>query len=181
MKKFVLLPLFALTISVLSYAVADAGDFVVNRQAAKRFATMPEDGAFPEGITVNPANGDIYVGTFNGADSKIFLFNKQGKLIAQTGVLGAGILGLAFGPDEMIYYCAIGEPSQIQRIDASLDGSPEVVADVPLIPPNVAAGPNDLTFNIHDDLFFSDSFQGAIFRIEDPANNCPGCLVISVI
>lgn len=81
----------------------------------------------------------------------------------------------------MIYYCAIGEPSQIQRIDASLDGSPEVVADVPLIPPNVAAGPNDLTFNIHDDLFFSDSFQGAIFRIEDPANNCPGCLVIPVI
>lgn len=87
MKKFVLLPLFALTISVLSYAVADAGDFVVNRQAAKRFATMPEDGAFPEGITVNPANGDIYVGTFNGADSKIFLFNKQGSSLRRREYL----------------------------------------------------------------------------------------------
>jgi DNA-binding beta-propeller fold protein YncE len=73
------------------------------------------------------------------------------------------------------------------------DSSLEDVADVPLIsaPPdrtvdnpdgsvdtitfgNFAPAPNDLTFSSTGDLYFSDSFQGAIFKIADPAGNCPG-------
>lgn len=189
----------ALTISVAGVATAAAQGFLVDRQAAKRFATMPAGAPFPEGVTANPGNGDIYVSTFNGPDSRILRFDKTGALIAQTGALGAPILGLAFGADGKVYYCNVGNfvglASKIQRIDADLDeGSIADVANVPAIgaPADLTVGnpdgsadvidfgdfaavPNDLTFNGAGDLFFSDSFQGAVFRIDDPAaNTCPG-------
>ncbi len=93
-------------------------------------------------------------------------------------------------------------PSRIQRIDTDLTGPAEDVAIIASVagggggigaPPdrevgnpdgsmdvidfgNFAAAPNDLTFNSKGDLFVSDSFQGAVFKIKDPTkaqNVCP--------
>lgn len=199
MRKSFLILILALAVSLGNIATTNAQGFTVDRQAAKRFATMPDGAPFPEGITANPANGDIYVSAFYGTDSKIVRFDKTGQLISQTGVLGAPILGLAFGPDGKVYYCNVGNfvgaASKIQRIDADLDEAS--IADVATVPSigapanrvvmnpdtssdeisfgNFAAVPNDLTFNSAGDLLFSDSFQGAVFKIDDAVNNtCPG-------
>lgn len=199
MKRPILFLILAVALSAANVAPAAAQGYLVDRQAAKRFAAMPDGARFPEGITANPANGDIYVGTFDDADSRILRFDKTGRLISQTGALGAPILGLAFGPDGKVYYCNVGNfvgaPSKIQRIDADLDESSIAdVANVPFVdaPANrvvenpdtsldeiqfgvIAAVPNDLTFNSVGDLFFSDSFQGAVFKIDDAVNNtCVG-------
>lgn len=197
MRRSILFAILALAVSAAGIATANAQGFTVDRQAAKRFATMPDGAPFPEGITANPANGDIYVSTFNGPNSVILRFDKTGQLISQTGALGAPILGLAFGPDGKVYFCNVGNfvgtASKIQRIDADLDAAS--IADVGTVPAigapanrvvgnpdtstdeisfgNFAAVPNDLTFNSAGDLFFSDSFQGAVFRIDDAANG--GC------
>ena len=209
MRKFFLLPLLAFATLAVNAATADA-QFLVNREAAKRFATIPpsvapEDGLFfPEGITANPANGDIYVSTFNAPTieveepvNKIFRFDSTGQFISESVDLVAPILGLAFGPDGKIYFCFVGDftgqGSQIKRISADLTTIQDV-ANIPGIgaPPDRVVGnpdtstdtiefgdfarvPNALTFNSSGVLFISDSFQGAIFRIDDVVGSpCPG-------
>ena len=195
MRKFFLLPLLAFATLAVNAATADA-QFLVNREAAKRFATMPAGAEFPEGTTADGA-GNIYVGTFKDATSRIVKFDPAGNLLADSGPLGAPILGLAFGPDDKIYYCYVGDftatGSQIKRISADLT-TIEDVADIPGIGPppdrvvdnpdgsmdtiefgQAARVPNGLTFDSSGDLFISDSFQGAIFRIDDAAGSpCPG-------
>ena len=175
---------------------------VVKPNAAKRFATMPENAPFPEGIAVNPYNRNVIVGTFVfGADNYLVRFSKTGRVLANINVGAAPVLGLAYNPDDgKVYICrpsALIEapPSLIQRIDAnfvdvsSLRTVAEVVppvfapADREVVNPdgstdiimfgNGAAAPNAITFSDDGDLYFSDSFQGAVFRIEDPATNCP--------
>ena len=202
MRKFFLIPLLALATLAVNAATADA-QFLVGREAATRFATLPEIADFPEGITVNPANGDIYVGTFDfGGDNFLVRFDKTGQFISRTADLVAPILGLAFGPDGKIYFCFVGDftgqGSQIKRISADL-ATIEDVANIPGIgaPSDrivdnpdgstdriifgdtdlgfIARVPNALTFNSSGDLFISDSFQGAIFRIDGVAGNtCAG-------
>jgi sugar lactone lactonase YvrE len=166
------------------FNVARADEKVtVEPKAAKVFAVMPEGIPFPEGITINPDNGDVIVSTFSfNPPHWLVRFSKKGKLIAVADLGPAPLLGLAYNPDDgMIYICtaadlAVGAgASRIQRIDAGfVDASTlEDVADVPDISAAPSA-PNDLTFDSMGDLYFSDSFQGAIFKIEDPAGSCPG-------
>ncbi|HWV88716.1 MAG TPA: hypothetical protein VNZ59_01425, partial [Burkholderiales bacterium] len=54
------------------------------RGKASLFATLPDGVRFPEGITANPASGDIFVGTFDGGtpNNKLLRFNRHGKLEA---------------------------------------------------------------------------------------------------
>jgi DNA-binding beta-propeller fold protein YncE len=133
-----------------------------------------------------------------GITNFLMRFDKRGRLVAKKSFGAAPLLGLAYNPaDGMIYLCNFGA-SQIQRIAADFDSasSVEVVANVPGIgaPDDLTVGnpdgssdeivfgsnsfpaPNDLTFDSAGNLYFSDSFQGAIFRIDDPsddANTCP--------
>src|SRR5262245_7025157 len=58
------------------------------------FAVLPDGVSLPEGITANPANGDIYVSTFS-APSKLLRYNRHGRLLAQR-TFGAPLLGLEF-------------------------------------------------------------------------------------
>jgi hypothetical protein len=62
---------------------------------------------------------------------------------------------------------SIGAPAD--RIVGNPDGSSDTIEFG-----NFGRAPNDLTFDTNGDLYFSDSFQGAVFRIADPASNCPG-------
>jgi hypothetical protein len=197
MKKF---SVFAALVSLViaSHGEARASEeIIVQRHAAERFVTLPDGVRFPEGITANPKTEEIYVATFDlGPNSnKLLRFNKQGQLVAERDFGGTPLLGLQFSHwDNKVYICNFGA-SKIQRIAAKFDGLTEIedVASIPAIGPppdprkvdnpdmmsqdtiifgsNGFPAPNALTFDRHGNLYVSDSFQGAIFRI-DHAHKC---------
>ncbi len=147
---------------------------------------------------------------FDGSSNEtnvLLRFDKNGKLVAQRDFGNIPLLGLAFnGRDNMVYICSVGNfqgvPSKIQRIAADFTDTTTVedVAVIPNIgaPPdrvvgnpdgsqdtilfgNVAAVPNALAFGYKEKaLFVSDSFQGAIFRIDDPSTCDTPCNVATV-
>lgn len=181
---------------------ADEQRVIIEPQAAGEFAALPDDLRFPEGITANPANGDIYVSTFDpGATNSLLRYNKNGRLIARNDLSGpTPLLGLAFNvKDQKVYITSVGDftgtGSRIVRIAADFNSSTaaENVADIPAVGPpsprvvpnpdtsqdvitfgGFARVPNALAFNSNGDLFVSDSFQGAIFRI-NAAHTCGPC------
>ena len=162
------------------------------------FAVLPDGVSLPEGITANPANGDIYVSTFTGP-SKLLRYNRQGKLIAQRD-FGAPLLGLEFDRARgKVYITNVGDfagtGSKIQRVAADLSQL-EDVATIPPIgapAPRIAGNPdgssdtitfgsgarvpNALVFDKSGNLYISDSFQGAVFKITNPSGCTPGCSV----
>jgi DNA-binding beta-propeller fold protein YncE len=166
------------------------------------FAVLPEGVKFPEGITANPRNGDIYVGTFEGgAQNKLLRFDRRGRLEATRNFGITPLLGLEFdGINRKVYIANVGNfvglASKIQRIAANFnDGTAiEDVAVIPLVnAPNPrtvgnpdgsfdqiffgtgALVPNAMVLNrAGNQLYVSDSFQGAIFRISNPAT-CDPC------
>src|SRR5262245_20351384 len=73
MKTFsVFAALVSLVIASHSKLLASE-DIIVQREAAERFATLPDGVRFPEGITANPWTGEIYVATFDlGPNSTSF-------------------------------------------------------------------------------------------------------------
>lgn len=204
MKKF---SVFAAIVSlvIVSHGGAGAGDVVIVKpEAARRFAVLPDGVRFPEGIAANPKTGEIYVGTFDfGPNSnKLLRFNKYGELVAQRDFAGTPLLGLQFNPwDNKVYICNFGA-SKIQRIAAKFDNTTEIedVASIPGIgaPPdrtvdnpdgshdtimfgsNSFPSPNAITFDRYGNLYISDSFQGAIFRIKNAHWCSPPCEVSTV-
>lgn len=196
--------------AILSFVIVFAGEawasegIIVKREAAQLFARLPEGVRFPEGITANQANGDIFVSTFDfGPNSnKLLRFRKNGELLAQRDFGGTPLLGLEFNPvDNKVYICNFGA-SKIQRIAADFNETTAIedVANIPGIgaPPNRLVdnpdgsqdtiifgsnnfpAPNALTFNSSGHLFVSDSFQGAIFRINSVATCTTPCPVTTV-
>lgn len=158
------------------------------------FATLPAGVRFPEGITANPATGDVYVATFDFGPNpnKLLRYSRHGQLLGSREV-ATPMLGLAFGPSDSKVYITNFNQSKIQRVAADLDGAIEDVATLPSIgaPANrseanpdgskdtIAFGSggfpagNAMVFSRNGNLFVSDSFQGAIHRID----NAQGCIV----
>ena len=182
--------------TVFALGVAHAGDDLVrDRTAVIQFATLPDGVRYPEGITVNPATGDLFVATFDFGPNanKLMRFTKNGKLVAVRDFGGTPMLGLAFDPAQGKVYILNMGASKVQRIPAHFDASTPV-EDVATVP-NIGApgqrtsanpdGSNDITtfgstgfpapnamvFDRSGNLYLSDSFQGAIFRID----NAKGC------
>ena len=197
-----------LSVSLLACSAAQHHKTTAYHTKAQPFATLPDGLAFPEGIAINPSTGDIYVSTFSFAGNNTVLrYDKTGELLAQIDFAKTPLLGLAFNPaDEMVYICntgdLVGDKSRIQRVaaDFSADSTVEEVAAIPHIgapgPRTVnnpdgskdtldfgdnAAAPNAMAFNKAGDLFISDSFQGAVFKIENVANCKTQCAVTTVI
>jgi DNA-binding beta-propeller fold protein YncE len=156
------------------------------------FATLPAGVRFPEGITANPRTGDVYVATFDFGPNpnKLLRYSRHGQLVGMRD-LAAPVLGLAFGPrDGKVYLTNFGA-SKIQRVAADLDDPIEDVATLPSIgaPPsrsednpdgssdtivfgsNAFPAANAMVFDRSGNLYVSDSFQGAIYRI-DNAQHC---------
>ncbi|HSD44490.1 MAG TPA: SMP-30/gluconolactonase/LRE family protein [Burkholderiales bacterium] len=174
------------------------------------FATLPASVRFPEGITANPRTGEIFVATFDfGPNSnKLLRFSRHGKLIASRDFGGTPLLGLAFNREDRKVYIAnptmlTGAPdSKIQRINADFDETTPIV-DVAFIPkigapaPRVAgnpdgsqdvitfgsgaAVPNAMVFDSKGGLYVSDSFQGAVFWIDNAAGCATPCPVTTVV
>jgi hypothetical protein len=176
---------------------------VQNPLAAERFATLPPEADFPEGITADPASGDLFVGTFDvkpdGSGTNFLLrFDRRGRLKAQLALGLIPTTGLAFNPaDRKVYFARpgalFGAPSLIQRIPASFDAM-TAIEDVVTIPnlaappprtertldgqaitatfPDSIPAPNGLAFGQVAGatvLMITDSLQGAVFALADPA------------
>ena len=91
------------------------------------FAVLPAGITNPEGITANPANGDIYVSTFV-APFKLLRFDRHGRLLAQLD-FGQPLLGLEFRNNK-VYICNVGNfvgaPSKVQRVNPDLTNLEDV-------------------------------------------------------
>ena len=197
--------LLLLVVVIVGEAWGDEG-IIVKREAAQRFATLPAGVRFPEGITANPSTGDVYVGTFDFGPNpnKLLRFNKEGKLVAQRDFGGTPLLGLEFNPrDNKVYICNFGA-SKIQRIAANFTAA-TLIEDVAVIPGTLDVGappnrlvdnpdgsqdeitfgnafpaPNALVFDSAGNLYVSDSFQGAIFKIASAHTCATPCSVTTV-
>jgi hypothetical protein len=66
-----------------------------DRGKAELFATLPEGARFPEGITANPASGDIFVGTFDAGapNNQLLRFDRHGRLEASRAFGTTPLLG----------------------------------------------------------------------------------------
>jgi len=208
MYRFLALAMAAVPL-VLASGTARADDRLIDRPKPKLFATLPDGIILPEGIAANPANGDIYVGTFApGGTNWLLRYAANGKLLATLEIGAEPLLGLAYEPvTDMLYVATVGAfagtASRVQRVAADLaPGTVQDVADIPLVgaPPdrivanpdgsedviafgNNAAVPNSLAFDGFGNLYVSDSFQGAIFLVND-AVGCVDpatCIVDTVI
>jgi DNA-binding beta-propeller fold protein YncE len=184
-----------------------------DRDRVQRFVTLPDGVRFPEGITANPANGDIYVSTFDAPGptnpaphNKLLRYNRHGHLLAERDFGSDPLLGLEFDrAHSKVYITTVGDfsgtGSRIQRIDANFNGSTSI-ENVALMlhigPPGTrhvdnpdtsfdtitfgdnASVPNALAFDSHGNLYISDSFQGAIFRIDQVAGCATPCVVTTI-
>jgi len=180
-----------------------------NREGAERagpveFAQLPDGVRYPEGITANPETGEIYVGTFDFGPNanKLMRFGSNGRLIAQRDFGGAPLLGLGFDAAQRKVYILNMGASKVQRIAAQFDSTTPVedVASVPsiLAPPprgvdnpdgsadlitfgsNGFPAPNAMVFDQLGNLYVSDSFQGAIFRIANVRTCAAPCAMVTV-
>jgi DNA-binding beta-propeller fold protein YncE len=153
---------------------------------AQEFATLPEGMRFPEGITANPATGEIFVGTFDFGPNPngLIRFARNGRVDAVRDFGPQPLLGLGFRAG-WVYILNFGA-QKLQRIAANFNSAtnPEDVATFPIIGPPAGrenpnadgtsdtivfqsgrSAPNALAFDQAGNIYVSDSFQGAIFKI----------------
>src|SRR6266571_4843127 len=97
-----------------SASAADSGNgrgIIVKRDAAEQFIVLPKGVRHPEGITANPKNGDLYVGTFDFGPNhnKLLRFDRRGHLLASRDFNETPLLGLEFHrTDNKVYICNFG-------------------------------------------------------------------------
>ena len=210
MKKFVLV-CAAAGFGALGAGGSLAVDDVVIIPNVERFATLPDGVRYPEGITANPGNGDIFAGTFdappNNHPNKLLRFDRSGKLEASRDFGNEPLLGLEFDrANKKVYITNVGafagNASRIQRIAANFDattpiedvaplpkigapgprteGNPDGSSDTIIFGSNSVPVPNAMVFDSNGNLYISDSFQGAIFRIDNATHCQTPCLVTTV-
>ncbi|MDQ8020801.1 MAG: hypothetical protein REI94_03120 [Moraxellaceae bacterium] len=172
--------------------------------AVQTAIALPADIRHPEGLASNPANGDLYVGTFdarepaNARNNQVLRYSAGGKLLARYSFGPQPLTGIEFA-DGKLYILNFGA-SKLQRLDASFtaDSKLEDVVQFgalqpPTVKPRTVANPdgsadqvsygsvgfpaiNGMVFDAEKNLYVSDSFQGAIYRIER-ATTCAPCSV----
>jgi DNA-binding beta-propeller fold protein YncE len=163
---------------------------------SERFATLPADVHFPEGITANPATGDIFVSTFDfNRPNRLVRLSRNGHVSAIRDFGGTPLLGLEFRGG-YVYILNFGA-SKLQRMPANFDASTAIqdVASIPSIGSpgsrnetnpdgssdsvtfgsNGFPAPNAMVFDHAGNLYISDSFQGAIFEVATVAGCAPAC------
>jgi len=203
MRKFFILTVIVAWIIGSLTEIWAGQDIIIKREAVEKFTTLPDGVRFPEGITANPNTEAIYVATFDfGPNSnKLLRFEKNGQLASQRDFAGTPLLGLQFNAlDNKVYICNFGA-SKIQRIAANFTDTTAIedVAFIPFIGPppdrvldnpdtsqdrirfgNNFPAPNGLTFDGSGNLYISDSFQGAIFRISNAHTCATPCPVTTI-
>ena len=135
MKTSIAIALLSATLTLHTTIRAEDGH-LVQPNAARQFAVLPDGVRFPEGIAVDPQNGELYVSTFDvGGNNRLLRFGRNSRLLAQIDFAGAPLLGLAFDAVTQEVYIANFGASKIQRVPAGFaDGAAvEDVADVPIV------------------------------------------------
>lgn len=166
------------------------------------FAELPTGVRHPEGLAANPRNGEIYVGTFDARqpesqrNNQLLRYSSDGQLLAQRAFGATPLTGLAFADgqvyilnfgaaklqripagfdaatpvEDVLSFPALNQPAPAQRLVANPDGS----QDQTRFGSSGMPAPNGLVFARNGDLYISDSFQGALYRIAD-ATRCAPC------
>src|SRR3954469_5606175 len=159
-KRDALVLAVLLTISSLAF----------DRKKADTFAELPAPRANPEGLAVDPRNGDVYAADFEvkgNPPGHLVVFNKNGKFLRDVTVAGSSnlLLGLDFHPrSHKLLVIDFGSGNV-------LDVNPQTGASTVFSAIGPGTGLNALTFDALGFVLVSDSFQGIIFRI--PANGGP--------
>ncbi len=137
------------------------------RSPATTFATLPAGATTPEGLTVD-AKGNVYVTTFGFPESgasttsgQLIVFDRHGHLVRQVPITNASphLLGLAFHPITGELLVLDFGAQKVLNVEP-VSGSSSQFAAIP-----GTAGINALTFDSAGNVYVSDSFQGAIWRI----------------
>jgi len=200
MRRLVLAALSVGLLAIGGNGARAADHFVLERDAASRFATLPDGVRYPEGIAANPATGDIFVATFDFTrPNKLMRFAHNGHLSASKDFAGTPLLGLDFDAAHGKVYILNFGASKLQRIAADFDaatpvedvatfpaigapaprsaGNPDGSSDTIMFGSSSFPAPNAMTFNRAGSLYVSDSFQGAIYRIDNVATCAAPCVV----
>jgi hypothetical protein len=188
---------------ILANAPCDAQEGPVRLQT-RSFATLPADVRNPEALAANPATGEIFVATFDAREpaetrrNALLRLSADGKLLARRSFGATPLTGIEFR-DGHVYVVNFGA-SSLQRIAADFDGNTpieDIARFGALSPPSPTTrtidnpdgsrdsiqygskgfpAPNGTVFDREGNLYVSDSFQGAIYRI-DNATQCRPCEV----
>jgi len=133
-----------------------------DRNKAQLFAVLPDGVTHPEGLAVAP-NGDVYVATFDGSQ-KIVVYNDNGKQLRVLTVSASSgfLLGLGFHPQTHKFLVIDFGAGKVLDVDPHTGGSTVFMA--------VSAGQptfglNAMTFDSAGNVYVSDSFQGAIWKV----------------
>lgn len=172
------------------------------RPAITPFAVLPDGVRHPEGLTVIPGTQQLVVGTFDARlpeaqrNNQLLRYDAAGRLLAQRSFGATPLTGVAYAAGN-IYVLNFGA-SKLQRIAADftpLSAIEDLASFAALKPPVPSArnidnpdgsqdrivygsngfpAPNGMVFDRAGNLYISDSFQGAIYRI-DQATLCKPC------
>ncbi|WP_447938938.1 SMP-30/gluconolactonase/LRE family protein [Pseudoxanthomonas mexicana] len=200
MRARLLLVLGLAAASVAGSSVAADG----GRLPVTPFATLPADARHPESLDVDPATGEVYVGTFDARtpesarNNQLLRLAADGRLLAQRRFGPTPLTGVAFH-DGHVYVLNFGA-SKLQRLSARFDAD-SAIEDVAIFASLSPAAPparridnpdgshdtitfgsqgfpaiNGMAFDRAGTLYVSDSFQGAVYRIANAAT-CRPCTV----
>jgi sugar lactone lactonase YvrE len=132
---------------------------------------LPPGSPMVEGLTVGP-DGLVYAATFNPTakkgPSQLFTFSSDGTLLKQVNIQGSSqaMLGLEIipGTTNALLVLDFGA-GQVLAVDPAKAGNNASVC-ITLPPGNQApvSGLNGITFDQAGNVYFSDSFQGIIWR-----------------
>jgi pimeloyl-ACP methyl ester carboxylesterase/DNA-binding beta-propeller fold protein YncE len=202
-----LLPAAAAAVLLLAAGNSPAAETGPLRLPVQAFITLPDGVRQPEGLATDPATGNIYVGTFDARtpetarNNRLLRFDRNGRLLAQKDFGPTPLTGLAVR-DGQVYVLNFGAAA-LQRLPADFADDTqvqEVVTFAALRPPAPSArvvdnpdasqdrirfgstglpGINGMVFDQAGNLFVSDSFQGAVYRIDD-AVRCRPCRVRTI-
>lgn len=187
--------LAAIALSAATPAAADRSGPA--RGEAETWANLPQGVRFPEGITANPATGNVYVSTFDFGPNanKLVRLGSDGRVIATRDFGGTPLLGLGFANNK-VFILNFGA-SKLQRIAADfgpltpvedvatigsigappprITGNPDGSTDEIVFGSNSFPAPNAMVFDRSGNLYISDSFQGAIWFVANAATCVAPC------
>ena len=175
----------------------------ISRPQVETFVVLPADLKHPEGLAVDPDTGSIFFGTFDAHGSgkhrnALVRLTKTGQVSAikefgPTPLTGVAVrrgqlYALNFGSaslvrlpadfnadskvETLVQFTALDPPAPPARRVDNPDGS----QDETRYGSKGVPAPNGMTFSSRGDLFISDSFQGAIYRVPN-AEKCRPCSV----
>ena len=134
-----------------------------DRGAVQRFATLPAGAFNPEGIAVDPWNGDVYATGFNPAGvpgGEIYVFDDTGryKRTLKLPDSSSALLGLDFHPDTHALLVIDFGAGKV------LDVDPRTGASSIFMTATSGDGLNALTFDHAGNVYVSASFTGTIYK-----------------